>query len=47
MRDVMPGQEFCYLQYLFIRPTGAGSIEEWEKNKIYRDTYFLFTTNDI
>lgn len=47
MRDVMPGQEFCYLQYLFIRPAGAGSIEEWEKNKIYSDTYVLFTTNDI
>lgn len=47
MRDVMPGQEFCYLQYLFIRPAGAGSMEKWEKNKIYRDTYALFTTNDI
>lgn len=47
MRDVMPGQEFCYLQYLFFRPGKAGSMEKWEKNKIYRDTYALFTTNDI
>lgn len=47
MRDVMPGQEFCYLQYLFFRPAKAGSMEKWEKNKIYRDTYALFTTNDI
>ena len=47
MRDVLPGQEFCYLQYLVFRPVEADSLEELEEKQKDKDIYDLFTTNEI
>lgn len=47
MRHVMPGQDFCYLQYLVFRPVEADSLEELEEKQKDKDIYDLFTTNEI
>lgn len=47
MKDILPGQEFCYLQYLIFRSFEADTLEELEKKQNEKELYDLFTTNEI
>lgn len=48
MKDILPGQEFCYLQYLIFRSfEEADTLEELEKEQNEKELYDLFTTNEI
>ena len=47
MKDILPGQELCYLQYLIFRSFEADTLEELEKKQNEKELYDLFTTNEI
>jgi len=47
LRNVLSGQEYCYLEYLVFRCKIAETPEELELEENDKDIYDLFTTNDI